>query len=715
MVDTNKSPVDQELALGSIDPEWYLNEYQDVRILGMDPVKHFLWLGKLLNRKPNPNYVLDGPCLPRGGNIQINKTTRDIFTPPNNIYKTVTDSIYFDKEWYSRKYASVLNGEDPASHYLRIGAPLGLDPSPLFSTSQYLKNYSDVQSAGWNPLYHFIVHGLKEGRKPKEDQNNSKLPLVRFTPREKGTPHNILQFDLPTNIDNPVKKEKIAIHVHLYHTEMADDILYYLRNVKHEYTLLISLKSGEDLTFWQGYFKERLPAAKDVMAKKVPNRGRDVAPWLVDFKEEVKNSTFFCHLHTKKSVHNKHCNAGWFRYLSHTILGSDSVVDQILCLLSSDAGVGLVGPCYFWALSNQPNYGTNREWIEKLYRHLTHYPLPDECPDFPAGSFFWARTEILQPLFELNLTSIDFPDERGQIDGTIAHAIERLLGLLPALSGMRYHMVTVDVAYDLTRYMHPERKVLSRSLQHHKSTRTKTSKNSKIAVFSCLSGGYEETMPLLTNYEDVDCFLFCDSDNVIPPTGFSLVKCNYNNPANVRTARFVKTHPHVWFSDYDYAIWIDSNIHFFGDIHDYIKALDSSNTDCGFIYHPARSSVYEEYKELIEEKLVEPQVAQNQIERYLNYPETANQPLLETNFFICRPKSDEVAKFFKLWWSEINRYCHRDQISIGYAIQQTNLKWTALLEPGRSVREHPDFVLFKHDYKNRKAVIEFLQGKANDN
>ena len=44
---------------GQFDEKWYVAQYPDVKMLGMSPAEHFLWIGKRLGRKPNPSFSDD--------------------------------------------------------------------------------------------------------------------------------------------------------------------------------------------------------------------------------------------------------------------------------------------------------------------------------------------------------------------------------------------------------------------------------------------------------------------------------------------------------------------------------------------------------------------------------------------------------------------------------------------------------------------------------
>ncbi|HUD91008.1 glycosyltransferase [Sphingobium sp.] len=72
----------------------------------------------------------------------------------------------FDQAWYLNTYQDVhILQMDPVEHYLWLGARLGRNPSPHFSSNAYLEANPDVQNAGVNPLAHYAKNGMREGRK----------------------------------------------------------------------------------------------------------------------------------------------------------------------------------------------------------------------------------------------------------------------------------------------------------------------------------------------------------------------------------------------------------------------------------------------------------------------------------------------------------------------------------------------------------------------
>ncbi|WP_367849440.1 glycosyltransferase 61 family protein [Rhodoferax sp. WC2427] len=97
------------------------------------------------------------PHLGRGFGAWMYQNFPDISVNPN---------LLFDDKFYKAQVGYKIENMTALDHYLIHGADLGLDPSPLFSTTHYLTTYADVAAAKMNPLVHFLKHGMAGGRLP---------------------------------------------------------------------------------------------------------------------------------------------------------------------------------------------------------------------------------------------------------------------------------------------------------------------------------------------------------------------------------------------------------------------------------------------------------------------------------------------------------------------------------------------------------------------
>jgi GT2 family glycosyltransferase len=86
----------------------------------------------------------------------------------------------------------------------------------------------------------------------------------------------------------------------------------------------------------------------------------------------------------------------------------------------------MIASQHFEPVRHGINWGYNFQDAQKLAARFGLTLDPAHLLDFPSGSMFWARTAALKPLLDLKLTVDDFDPESGQLDATLAHAIERL-------------------------------------------------------------------------------------------------------------------------------------------------------------------------------------------------------------------------------------------------------------------------------------------------
>ena len=79
---------------------------------------------------------------------------------------------------------------------------------------------------------------------------------------------------------------------------------------------------------------------------------------------------------------------------------------------------------------------------------------------------FWAKTDALKKLFEHGWKYEDFPEEPLPIDGTISHAIERVLGYVAQDAGYKTGVIMTDkIAAQLLVRVQSDMRVMYEQLQ----------------------------------------------------------------------------------------------------------------------------------------------------------------------------------------------------------------------------------------------------------
>jgi lipopolysaccharide biosynthesis protein len=224
----------------------------------------------------------------------------------------------------------------------------------------------------------------------------------------------------------------------LYYQDLWAEFERYLLTVAMPFRLFITV--ADDGAALSARVTERFP---DAVVLRCENRGRDVGPFMQLLRENVLDDVdLVCKLHGKRSA-----AAGprallgeiWRRANLQDLVGSPQIVDHVVARFVESPNLGMIGSRRFRVpnahLDSDSAWSQNKFATLALANRIGVPPDRFEL-DFFAGTMFWVRREVLDQLKPLNLAQDQFPEEAGQLDGTLHHALERLFGALPRAMGM---------------------------------------------------------------------------------------------------------------------------------------------------------------------------------------------------------------------------------------------------------------------------------------
>ncbi len=244
-----------------------------------------------------------------------------------------------------------------------------------------------------------------------------------------------------------LKTKKVVIIINLYYLETVDRYISYIDRISEGVPIYIYSSRQKILEE-----VKRKTIKKDVYYNIKENRGRDISALLVAAKDVIKKYDYICFVHDKKA-NAKHLEDDaefWIKNLWDNTLASKAYVMNVLDVFLKNREIGLLVPPepygeYFTTWYDRETWKNNFNNVKSLEKSLElKSNIDEDKPVFGLGTVFWARREALDKLFNTDWKYEDFQEEPLPIDGTLSHAIERILGYVAQDAGYKVGTIMTD-------------------------------------------------------------------------------------------------------------------------------------------------------------------------------------------------------------------------------------------------------------------------------
>ena len=246
---------------------------------------------------------------------------------------------------------------------------------------------------------------------------------------------------------NLQNNELISVHIHVFYIDLLADIIKKVNNIPVPFDLYITTNNLKKKMYINDYLKIHSNASKyEIMI--TPNKGRDIIPMIIQLKDIIRKYKYICHIHTKKHKNKKSLGIYWRIYLYKNLIGTKDVISRILSDFENHNQLALIFPEPLYSIINEIYY--NSPLNIKHLNHLIHLLFPEKrykitkVLNFPSGNMFWAKTSAIYQIFDEKIIK-SVPKEKGQIDGTILHAIERFWPFLVMFNGYYYKSIFYSI------------------------------------------------------------------------------------------------------------------------------------------------------------------------------------------------------------------------------------------------------------------------------
>ncbi|MCE5194175.1 MAG: DUF616 domain-containing protein [Nitrospiraceae bacterium] len=212
----------------------------------------------------------------------------------------------------------------------------------------------------------------------------------------------------------------------------------------------------------------------------------------------------------------------------------------------------------------------------------------------------------------------------------------------------------------------------------------KKMKSKKLGVvYTCITNKYDDLVD--HSYKDPKWDYVCFTDDLsIKNNGnlsWQVRPIIFTALDPVRNQRWHKLHPHILFPEYERSLWVDGNVNvlkkdLFEDLGKAIKEFMKISS----APHRDRNCVYEELEACIALNKDDFKIMKKQIEMIKKDGFPAKQGLFETNILFRENNDKKNIELMNDWWSWVENFSRRDQLSFTYALWKHGVKCSPLTD-----------------------------------
>ena len=200
----------------------------------------------------------------------------------------------------------------------------------------------------------------------------------------------------------------------------------------------------------------------------------------------------------------------------------------------------------------------------------------------------------------------------------------------------------------------------------------------KKVVYTALFGNYDQ-IHSINKEKGYDYFMFTEQNYENITTNWTIINVeqnmNFTNKIDVmKKQRFYKTHPHLFFKNYDLSIYIDATFEIKGNLDNFILRILTPNLSIYVFEHPFIDTIINEFKAILFFKKDSMKNIIPVREKYKREKFPDDNGHAECCMIVRKHNDKNCINLMEKWFYEIKHNSYRDQLSFNYVLWKTRNK-----------------------------------------